>query len=179
MDTRNIAFVGLKNVVHTFEFELNEQIIYKYPDSIIKKGHLVSKIKLDKKDSFFILNFEIDGKAELLCDRCVELFDYEMIFDFTLVVKFAERETKIGDEEDVIYLSKSDTHIEMSDILYDYITIHIPIQILHPNTKEGLIGCNPEVINKLRLFEPKDVVEKELEDPRWEKLKQLKNNIKE
>jgi hypothetical protein len=42
-----------------------------------------------------------------------------------------------------------------------------------------MIGCNPEVINKLRLFEPKDVVEKELEDPRWEKLKQLKNNIKE
>ena len=58
MDTRNIAFVGLKNGVHTFEFELNEQFFSKYPDSIIKKGHLVSKIKLDKKDSFFILNFE-------------------------------------------------------------------------------------------------------------------------
>ena len=44
MDTRNIAFVGLKNGVHTFEFELNEQFFSKYPDSIIKKDILCQRL---------------------------------------------------------------------------------------------------------------------------------------
>jgi uncharacterized metal-binding protein YceD (DUF177 family) len=100
----------------------------------------------------------------------LEDFDYEMIFDFKIIVKFEERDDKIGDEEDVVYLSKTETHLYLKEVIYDYILINIPIQVVHPKDKNGNDTCNPAVLEKLSVKK----IEEDI-DPRWAALSKLKD----
>lgn len=170
MKKYEIAFVGLKNKVHHFEFEVDQAFFEEFENCPIKKGDLKLDLFFDKKDSFFILDFQANGIVSLACDRCLEDFDYEMIFDFKIIVKFEERDDKIGDEEDVVYLSKTETHLYLKEIIYDYILINIPIQVVHPKDKNGNDTCNPAVLEKLNVKKIEDDV-----DPRWAALSKLKD----
>ncbi len=167
----DIHFLGLKNAVHHFEYEIGDSFFKLYEKSLISKDNLLVKLYLDKKDSFFILNFQVDGIVILPCDRCSELFDYELISDFEIIVKFEEIEDGIVDEADVVYISRNETSINIADLIYDYILINIPMQVFHPNDVNGNSTCNPEILEKLK------VVHKEEEeiDPRWSSLNKLKS----
>jgi uncharacterized metal-binding protein YceD (DUF177 family) len=171
MKKYEIAFVGLKNKVHHIAFEVDNTFFEEIEHCPIKKGDLNIDVFFDKKDSFFILDFQVNGTVSLACDRCLEDFDYEMIFDFKLIVKFEERDDKIGDEEDVIYLSKTETHLYLKEVIYDYILINIPIQVVHPKDKNGNDTCNPKVLEKLNVKKTEEDL-----DPRWAALSKLKKD---
>lgn len=165
-----IPFVGLKNEIHRISYDIDSHFFDLYEESPVKDGKLKVELELDKKSSFFILNFKIDGTVNIPCDRCLEMFDYELLADFTIIVKFEEREDKTGSEEDVLYLTRNESHLNIADIIYDYILINIPIQVFHPEDENGVSGCNPKVLEKLQ---PKKNVEEI--DPRWANLNKIKN----
>ena len=167
----DIHFLGLKNAIHYFEYEIGASFFKLYEKSLISEANLLVKLSLDKKDSFFILNFQVDGLVNLPCDRCNELFDYELMTDFEIIVKFEEVENGVVDEADVVYISRNETSINVADLIYDYILINIPIQVFHPNDKDGNSTCNPEILEKLKTL-PR--VEEEI-DPRWSSLNKLKS----
>lgn len=171
----DIHFLGLKNAVHHFEYEIGASFFKLYEKSPLSDAKLSVKLDLDKKDSFFILNFQVDGTVNLACDRCNEPFDYELITDFEIIVKFEDMENGIVDEADVVYISRNDSSFNISDLIYDYILINIPMQVFHPNDSSGTSTCNPEILEKLKVVPKKE--EEEI-DPRWASLNILKSKEK-
>lgn len=169
----SIAFVGLKNGIHHFEYKIDKKFFSFFPDSVIKDGNVDVKVEFDKKDSFFVLHFSIDGTVNVPCDRCLELFDLEIFNDFDILVKLEEREGKIGDEEDVIYLPKTSSHIELAELIYEFIHVTMPMQIAHKPNTDGSLGCDKEVLKHLSI--ESETEEKTIVDPRWEALNKLKN----
>jgi uncharacterized protein len=167
----DIHFVGLKNTEHIFEYELNDGFFQLYEESLVQKGDLKVKMFFDKKDSFFILNFQVDGFIQLACDRCTEFFDYELLCDFKIIVKFDQVEENQSNDDDVIYISRDDSSLNVADVIYEYIIINIPIQVKHPIDREGNSACNPEILEKLNLNQTED----DEVDPRWDNLFKLKN----
>lgn len=168
----DIHFVGLKNTVHEFSYDVTDSFFRMYEKSPIEKADLKVLVSFDKKDSFFILNFQADGTIHLPCDRCNEPFDYELLCDFEIIFKFEEPEEGIEDEADVVYISRSDTCLNVADIIYDYILVNIPIQVFHPNNQEGKSTCNPEILAKLNIT---NIKENDEVDPRWASLTKLKS----
>lgn len=156
--------------MHHFEYEIGAPFFKLYEKSLISDANLFVKLNLDKKDSFFILNFQVDGIVNLPCDRCSEPFDYELMADFEIIVKFEEVENGVIDEADVVYISRNDSSFNIADLIYDYILINIPMQVFHPNDADGNSTCNPEILEKLKST-PKE--EEEI-DPRWASLNKLK-----
>lgn len=166
----DIHFIGLKNIEHIYEYELNDDFFNLYEESLVKKGDLKVKLFFDKKDSFFILNFQVDGDIEVTCDRCIEPFDYELLCDFKIIVKFDEVEEGHMSDDDVIFISRADSTINVADLIYEYITLNIPIQTKHSVDKEGNSACNPEILQKLNLNQKTD----DEIDPRWASLSKIK-----
>ena len=166
----DIHFVGLKNSTYTYEYEIGASFFKMYEVSSISESDLKVKLEFQKKDSFFILNFQVDGTVNLPCDRCCEQFDYELITDFEIIVKFDEVEEGMENEGDVIFISRSDTSLNVADIIYDYILVNIPIQVIHPNDEHGNSTCNPEILKKLI---PNQKIEDDI-DPRWLELSKIK-----
>lgn len=171
----DIHYIGLKNGITKIKFDLDSAFFGLFEKSHIQKGNLQVNLDFDKKDSFFMLKFQVDGFVHVACDRCNEDFDYDLACDFEVIVKFDEVAEPNKDEDEVIYISRNDSHINVAEIIYDYILINIPIQVFHPEDKNGNSTCNPEIIAKLTQLQSE---KSEDIDPRWEQLSKLMNEKK-
>jgi uncharacterized metal-binding protein YceD (DUF177 family) len=163
----NIPFVGMKTRVYNFEFTVDSSFFDCFEDALVNKCAIDIKLDFDKRDTFFHLKFYIDGTVNVPCDRCSEPFDLEIFGDYELFVKMGE-ETEDSDD-DIIFISKNDDHVDLSKVVYDYILLSIPLKCVHPDDENGNPGCNPEVLKKLKKQE------EDTTDPRWAVLEKLKN----
>jgi hypothetical protein len=68
--TFEIAFVGLKQGVHEFNYVVDDKFFVEKGEPDFTNCQANIKLQLDKKSSFMLLKFEIGGKADITCDRC-------------------------------------------------------------------------------------------------------------
>ena len=99
-----------------------------------------------------LLKFIVGGKAEVNCDRCGNVLQADLWDEFNLVVKLIEEPEKMNDQEedaDVFYISRTESHIDVSDWLYEFVMLSIPMQHVCGNNEKGESLCNSEVLSKL------------------------------
>jgi len=60
-----IAFVGLKPGLHHFEYQIDDKFFAQYESQDFTNCKATVKLELDKKNSFMLLKFDIDGSADL------------------------------------------------------------------------------------------------------------------
>lgn len=167
-----IPYVGLKLGVHKFEYDIDAQFFKHFEESLIKECKVKVKLEFEKKETFFIANFFIDGSVKVECDRCLIPFDKEIFGDYVCYIKFAEDPTKMNDEPEVIYIGREETIIDLSQLIYEYVNLCLPIQKMGCEKPGQEPQCNKEVLKYLSIKENKTTNE---EDPRWAALKNLKN----
>ena len=78
-------------------------------------------------------------------------------------------DTKTTDDEDVVVLPESAFEIDLSQWLYEYAAVRIPMQHIHPDGE-----CDPEVTKFIKEENDESHEESDEIDPRWEALKKLK-----
>ena len=172
-----IAFVGLKPGVHEFNYELDTQFFKEKAGGNMQDILSNVKLTLDKNNGFLILKFMIGGNAEVNCDRCGNLLKVDLWDEFNMVVKLTEDPQKANDEEedaDVFYIAKSESHIEVSDWLYEFVMLSIPMQHICGNDNNGKSLCNEEVLKKLQDMQAK--IEEQQGNFIWKGLDKFKNN---
>lgn len=170
-----IPYIGLKLGVHRFDYDIDGNFFKHFEDSLIKDCKVRVKLEFEKKETFFILKFYIDGTVKVDCDRCLEPFDKEIFGDYTCYVKFAENPDEMGEDDEVLYISRDSSIIDVSQLVYEYINLCLPMQLIHPKKPNGEEGCNPEVLKYLK--QNKEKAEKPADgeiDPRWSALSKLK-----
>ncbi len=166
-----IAYVGLKLGVHKFDFDIDAKFFKHFEESLIKDCKVKVKLEFEKKETFFILNFFIDGTVDVECDRCLVPFAKEIFGDYVCYIKFAEDPAAMNDEPEVMYISRDQTVIDLSQLIYEYVNLCLPIQKLGCKNPGQEPQCNQETLKYLGLGEKKEENE---EDPRWAALKNLK-----
>src|SRR3546814_7423021 len=67
--------------------------------SIIKKGNLEVHMELDKRERMLVLDIAISGTVELVCDRCLDTFDYPLETRQQQLVKMSEEVENDRSEE--------------------------------------------------------------------------------
>lgn len=118
----------------------------------------------------FELSFYIKGVVQVPCDRCLEDVDVDIDTENRLIVKFGDRYEEETDE--IIMIPEHEGVIDVSWYMYEFIALSIPAKHIH---KDG--ECNEEMYEKLRhLMSLDKESENTSTDPRWEKLRSLKNN---
>ena len=85
-----IPYVGLKVGVHNFDYEIDRKFFDHFEDSPIHDCAVKVKLEFEKKETFFILKFFIDGNVNVECDRCLVPFNKSIFGDYTSYVKFSE-----------------------------------------------------------------------------------------
>lgn len=171
-----IAWQGLKPGAHTFQFELTDKFIVEKAkkDIDFKDLDVLVTLKFDKKNNFFLCHFDIDGSVTVACDRCGDEFKLRLWDEFDLVIKLTgtEEAEEIDDDADVVFIPRSETVIDISDWLYEFVLLSIPLQRIHPDKADDTPGCNPEVLKLLnQLSEPGEEKKKDI----WKGLEALKN----
>jgi uncharacterized metal-binding protein YceD (DUF177 family) len=147
-----IAWQGLKSGLHTFQYEIDDAFIREHGEADPDYKDLSAKVVLnfDKKTNFFLLHFDVDGKATVPCDRCGDDFELRLWDEFRLLIKLAGEEAEdVDEEDDVVFIPRHETVIDISKWIYEFVVLSIPIQRVHPDQADGTPGCNPEALQLL------------------------------
>ncbi len=165
-----ISFVSLSEGEHYYNYNIDKSFFADIEYSPIKESSVDVAVTLIKHRNFLDLHFELKGTVQLPCDRCLELFNLPINNQFQLIIKFEEDPVPVEDQDktEIQYIDTSTTEINVAQPIYEYINLSLPIKRIHPND-----NCNNAVIEKLEELSP-NASDKDDIDPRWEKLKQLK-----
>jgi len=111
----------------------------------------------------------LKGSITVPCDRCLE--DLTLPVDTTAQLR-VQPEDEDGDEEgrEAIHADMTTSTLDLSQAIYDYACLSIPIQHVHPDGQ-----CNPETVKYLH-SEVSEEDHGDIEDNPFAKLKGLFDN---
>lgn len=140
-----------------------------FENSEILDADLGVDITIEKSGQYIGVDAHIGGNVTVLCDRCLEDLSLPVDTTVRLSVKFGEEpavqdEFQEGDRE-IIFLPESDSNLNLSQIVYDYTCLSLPMQRIHEEGK-----CNPSTV---RFLNSTDKVEADDAPNPFSKLKDL------
>lgn len=171
MDDYMIPYYGLSNGIHEFDFEAGDKFFEHFENADILGGKLEIHLILDKKPGFMELDLDMKGYLRVVCDRCLDDFDFSIRSDQKLFVRFGDISEEQSDN--VIVIPREETRLNIAQYIYEFAALSLPVQKLHPEDAAGNTKCNKKMIGKLEQLKSRN--ENEI-DPRWEALLKLKNN---
>ena len=163
MQQFTIPFGGLQEGERVYEFEIRALFFDQFEYSEIEKSDVIVKLTLHRESAMIILEFSLQGTVAVMCDRCSDFFDIPIKGKYRLIVKFGEEKHEETDE--IIVIPYTDSALDISQYIYEYINLLLPKSRVHPN---------PEVIQKLEEL-ASDIKPGNTVDPRWDALKELTN----
>ena len=167
-----VDIIGLKNQKYQYQYQVDQSFFRNFEDNEIEKGSLNCIIVLNKTDNYIDAGFQIDGLVELICDRSLDKFDFELKLNNRILFKYGDEDREIDDEVEMI--NRTRQTINMAQYIYEFVITGIPMKKLHPrylndDIKEEIVYSSKN--------EPEELEKRDQEiDPRWEALKKLRNN---
>jgi uncharacterized metal-binding protein YceD (DUF177 family) len=168
-DSYAVRISGLGEGDHNFSFEIEREFFALFEHSEISNGNVQAEVILEKKTGVFSLHFSLEGRVEVICDRCLEKFMKSISAMHTIFVKIGDSPGEV--ENDVLIIGRDDHEIEVGQYLYEFIVLSLPYQKIHPDDAEGNPTCNPEMLKKLNAHRTNEPDREDKSDPRWDVLK--------
>ncbi len=122
---------------------------------------------------FIRVNFHVDADVELVCDRSLENYIQPISSDYEVLFKVDVQEETENEDGAVRRFNFSSNTLSVEEEVRDTIMLNIPIKKLHPKFLDE--DGNPKEFEVKKYGDVAEGDEAEGIDPRWEKLKKLKN----
>ena len=132
-----------KQAVET-EYSVDDKMLRTIEKSLVKGGQFTVRIKAQQAAKGLSLDINISGNAIVECDRCLDDMETPVNTSKTLAVQFADR---YEDADEVVYVPEEQTELDLWPMVYDFITLSIPLTHVHP---EG--QCNKEMAERLSQY---------------------------
>ena len=169
ISTHKIEFAGLKVGKHQFNFELNKEFFENFSFFDFNNIHLCVDVDLTKKSTLLELNFHLKGSVNVNCDMTNEPFDMPFNKEDFLVVKFGQEYNE--EDYEILVLPYGEHKVILDQYLYELVILSLPRKRVHPGVEDGTLES--EIIKILDELKPSGLALES--DPRWEKLKKIKN----
>ena len=165
----SIPFTGLKLGKHQFDYIVTDAFFDEFEYSLVKKANLKCQVELERQETMLILNFHISGTIDANCDRCLAQYPQPVDIREQQVAKFSEE--ALGEDEEIIILTKNDHEINIAGLIYEYINVAMPF--ITVCIDEGRTPyCDKEMLDSLSKLKANDE-QSEKTDPRWDVLKKI------
>ncbi len=172
-----IAYKGLGPGRHRFDFHVGGGFFAAHEGSGIRQGNVDVGVDLERSGSMLRLDVRMEGEVTVPCDRCLEDCRLPVDYEGRLTVKFSEEEHPF--EGDILWINPAEAMLDLEQYIYESVVLSLPYRKVHPEDVHGTPLCNPSMLERFKIVSPEEfeslISEKPVEeDPRWEKLKELK-----
>jgi len=165
-----IPFRGLALEVHRFHYEIDGSFFEELEYTELQGAAVNVDLDLERQERMLVLDFDIRGTVDVPCDRCLDNIAWPVDSRWQLIIKFGEVYEEESD--DVIVIPHEQHQIDVTQYLFEYITLMVPIRKVHPDDEDGNSTCNPAMIRILEQHQ-----EHEDTDQRWDALRGLKDDL--
>ena len=161
-----IPVAGLSLGDHRYTYKIDNAFFSNFEYFDTDKGMLDLEIDLVKESNLIDFKFHFKGWVELVCDRCLDKFNMNIEDDFRLIVNYGDAYEEVSDE--IVTIPNTENNIDISQYIYEYINLMLPIKKAHPDDEDGNSTCNKEMTDRFYKYL------KQKSDPRWDALKNIK-----
>jgi len=166
----SIPFSGLKQGKHNFRFEIDNTFFESFEYEEFNEAHIELGVDLNKTSTVLELEFEAQGTVNVDCDVTNEPFDQEIKTHMELVVKFGNEFN--NDDDEILIIPHGSHEVDIAQYAYEMLVLAVPQKRVHPGIADG--SLKSKALDRLAELQPKETSEnKEENDPRWDKLKNL------
>ena len=166
----DIQIYKLSNKLHEYEYTVDDSFFSKFEGEIVESCNFSIKIALDKRENIIEANIFFNGYINLVCDRSLKDFKQTTVLVKKVLFKYGEEEAEL--KEDVFVITKNTQTINLAHFIYETIALEVPLKKIHPDEMREDEDTD-EYIYIDDSVESED--DDEAADPRWEALKNLKN----
>lgn len=171
-----IEFVKLKDGKHNLDFRVDSTFFESLGSTEVQNADVQILVEVDKNVNWMHVRLDISGSMTVDCHRCLVSLPMSITTKYLLIVKLDSQEETDTDHEDegveLIYLRPHEFKLSISQPVYETSLLALPM-IRNCDEMETK-PCDEVMIQKLETLNSESTMD-EVVDPRWEKLKQLKN----
>ena len=149
-----IPLNGLTAGKNEFFLHAGKEFFDSFGNEEIFDADLQIRVLVEKSGRYIGVDCDIEGEVTVECDRCLEMLDMPIDTQVRLSVKFGQEEaSELGQdsEREVIFVKEDEAELDMSQIVYDYTCLALPMQRTH-----GPGGCNPDAMKYYSMSESCD-----------------------
>lgn len=131
-----------------YRWQADNKFFQKFDNTEILDAAVEVEARAVKSGHYIGVDLDIRGHVTVACDRCLEDLQLPVEAHPAFSVKFgeeasSEEEMREGSRE-ILFLSASDAELDLSQAIYDYVCLSLPMQRVHA---EG--ECNPDTVRFL------------------------------
>ena len=147
-----IALNGLAAGKTQFRWHAEGQFFSGFENSEILDADIDIDVIVEKSGKYIGVDLDLDGTVTVECDRCLADLQLPVSASPRFSVKFGEESENdkltADGEREIIFLPESDTDMDLSQVIYDYTCLSLPLSRVH---EDG--GCDPETVKYLSTVE--------------------------
>ena len=150
-----IPLNGLTAGKNEFFIHAGKEFFESFENEEILDADLQIRILIEKSGRYIGVDCDIEGEVVVECDRCLDQLEMPIDEQVRLSIKFGEEEiSELGqdNEREVIFVKEDDAELDMSQIVYDYACLALPMQRTHEPGE-----CNPETMKYYNTVQTQDV----------------------
>ncbi|MBQ3766581.1 MAG: DUF177 domain-containing protein [Bacteroidales bacterium] len=131
-----------------YRWQAGIKFFQKFDNSEILDADVAIVAKAVKSGHYIGVDLDVQGSVTVPCDRCLEDLTLPVDAHPSFSVKFgeetvSEEEMREGSRE-ILLVDASDTDLDLSQAIYDYVCLSLPMQRVHAEGK-----CNPDTVKFL------------------------------
>lgn len=165
----SIPIQGLKIGVHHLKYEIDGAFFRRFDDSPVEEGNIRFQVQLDKRADMLLLDFELEGTVQSICDRCTAMIDLPIEDTRQLIIKYGEVEDDAEDE--VVFVTREASHFNVAQYLYEFTVLALPITNVFDCENAPQPPCNQEILKYLE-----QASDEQKPNSMWDALKDFNHN---
>ena len=142
-----IPLNGLAAGKNEFFWQADREFFNSFENAEILDAQLDADVIVEKSGRYIGVDCDVRGTVTVECDRCLDELDMPVDVEIRLSVKYGMEENSEEPqpgEREVVFIPDTDAEFDMSQIIYDYVCLSLPMQRHHD---EG--ECNPDALRYL------------------------------
>lgn len=128
-------------------WKVGKEFFESFENSEILDAELDVTALVEKSGRYVGVDCEVEGRVTVECDRCLGELDMPIDVEIRLSVKFGDEESSEEHQEgerEVIFVPETDAELDLSQIIYDYVCLDLPMQRVHEDGE-----CDPAAMKHL------------------------------
>jgi len=141
-----IEYASLPIGEHDYEFDIDNQFIQQYCTEPLENNfNFKAFVKVVKSNLTVQLKVILKGEISVICDKCLIPFQYPVEYEANLIVQKGDPKNST---DEVILVEENDNKINLSQYLYESISLSLPMKIVPCEDFEG-VKCDYEILDRI------------------------------
>ena len=136
-----IPLDGLAAGRKEYFWQAGKEFFESFDNSEILDAELVVRVSAEKSGRYVGVDCDVHGSLTVECDRCLDELEMPVDVEIRLSVKYGSEESSEEHQEgerEVVFVPEDDVLLDLSQIVYDYVCLSLPMQRCHEPGE-----CNP------------------------------------